>query len=87
MAWDIQKPDYDYVAYIDESGDPGLQKVKPIDPDGSSEWLVVSGVVVRKENETNASQWVSDIIAKLDSPQLKSLHFRKLRPPWRKETV
>lgn len=38
-------PDYEYVAYIDESGDQGLQKVKPLDPGGSSEWLIVSGVM------------------------------------------
>jgi hypothetical protein len=87
MVGDPYNPDYDYVAYIDESGDQGLQKVKPLDPDGSSEWLIVSGVVIRKENEAIASQWVRHIIEKLDSPQLRSLHFRKLDPPWRKETI
>jgi hypothetical protein len=30
---------YDYVAYVDESGDPGLSSVKPIDPDGSPEGI------------------------------------------------
>jgi hypothetical protein len=87
MSGAVQKPDYDYVAYIDESGDQGLTKVKPLDPDGSSEWLVVAGVVIRKENEDAALQWVGDIRSKLKSPQLKTIHFRKLRPKWRKETV
>lgn len=84
---EIQKPDYDYVAYIDESGDQGLQRVKPIDPQGSSEWLVVSAVLIRKENEAGAPQWVSDMVGKLDSPQLRTIHFRKLDPPWRKKIV
>jgi len=87
MSGAVPKPDYDYVAYIDESGDQGLERVKPIDRNGSSEWLVVAGVVIRKENETAALGWVSDIRDKLNSPQLTSIHFRKLRPNWRKETV
>jgi hypothetical protein len=87
MSAGPQTPDYEYIAYIDESGDQGLQKVKPLDPDGSSEWLIVSGVLIRKENEAPASKWIADIIAELESPQLRNLHFRRLRPPWRKETV
>jgi hypothetical protein len=87
MTSDPQIPDYEYVAYIDESGDQGLQKVKPLDPDGSSEWLVVSGVVIRKEYEEAASKWIADIRDKLKSPQLRVIHFRKLKPRWRKETV
>jgi hypothetical protein len=77
MSGTIQQPDYEYVAYIDEPGDQGLQKVKPLDLSGSSEWLVVSGVVIRKANEENATKWVSDIIAKMDSAQLKIFHFPK----------
>lgn len=80
-------PDYEYVAYIDESGDQGLQKVKPIDPDGSSEWLIVSGVLIRKAYEASATGWVAEIARKLESPQLRGLHFRKLRPRWRQELV
>src|SRR5215211_7450836 len=30
-----------YIAYIDEAGDPGLTRVRPQDPNGSSEWLVL----------------------------------------------
>jgi hypothetical protein len=50
MSADPNTPDYDYVAYIDESGDQGLQKVKPLDPDGSSERLVVSRLAIRKKS-------------------------------------
>ena len=58
MSADPPLPDYEYVAYIDESGDQGLQKVKPIDPDGSSEWLIVAGVLIRKGYEASAAGWV-----------------------------
>lgn len=80
------KPNYEYVAYIDESGDQGLAKVKPIDPQGSSEWLVVSAVVMRRENEANALSWIGSTVEKLRSPQLRNLHFRTL-DPWRREIV
>jgi hypothetical protein len=43
MPADHYIPEYHYVAYVDESGDPGLDTVKPIDPGGASEWLVVAG--------------------------------------------
>ena len=46
-----QIPDYEYVAYIDEAGDQGLRKVKPIDPDGASEWLIVSDVTSAEPHE------------------------------------
>jgi hypothetical protein len=39
-------PKVAYVAYIDESGDDGLTRVRPIDPDGATEWFVISAVVV-----------------------------------------
>lgn len=38
-----------YIAYIDESGDDGLSKVQPIDPNGASEWFVLGAVVVPVE--------------------------------------
>jgi hypothetical protein len=64
MSADPPLPDYEYVAYIDESGDQGLQKVKPIDPDGSSEWLIVAGVLIRKGYEASAAGSVSEIVRK-----------------------
>ena len=39
--------EYGYIAFIDEAGDPGLNRVRPIDENGASEWLVLSAVVMR----------------------------------------
>jgi hypothetical protein len=52
---------YSYVAYIDEAGDPGLQRVKPSDANGSSEWLILSAVVIGAPNEKNVAPWRNDM--------------------------
>lgn len=75
-----QRPAYSYITYIDEAGDPGLRRVKPDDNPGSSEWLMVSAVVVRAENEAEVSNWISDLMRSLDSHQMRDLHFAKLSP-------
>jgi len=71
---------YGFVAYIDEAGDTGLNRVRPIDPVGGTEWLCVSAVLVRVENEPNVSNWVRDIRSDIDVKQRPDLHFRKLSP-------
>ena len=48
--------DYGYVAYIDEAGDDGLRAVKPLSRPGSSEWLILSAVVVRAENQVKVPE-------------------------------
>lgn len=69
---------YKYLAFIDEAGDDGLARVRPLHPDGSSEWLVLSAVVVRASREDEVVQWVSDIVDALDLRQTRHLHFAKL---------
>lgn len=71
---------YDYVAYIDEAGDPGLQRIRPLDPGGSSEWLVVSAVVMKAEHEPEAQAWVRSILQQIGSRQRTDIHFADLYP-------
>jgi len=75
-----KQPKYHYVAYIDESGDPGLNKVKPRSPTGSSEWLIVSAAVIPAECEPEVKIWVAEMMAAMNSHQLRDIHFQKLRP-------
>ncbi|MAL79263.1 MAG: hypothetical protein CMN55_09150 [Sneathiella sp.] len=69
---------YRYVAYIDEAGDDGLKVIRPIDNNGSSEWLIISAVLVRAERESEVKQWVKDIQDGLWRHNSKILHFAKL---------
>ncbi|MFT4091192.1 MAG: DUF3800 domain-containing protein [Asticcacaulis sp.] len=73
-------PKYDYVCYIDEAGDDGLKIVRPADPTGSSEWLIVSGVVVSAKREDEVTTWIEDIRDGLWNYQARSIHFAKLNP-------
>ena len=82
-AWDLSA-DLDafamtvnFVAYIDESGDTGLEAVKPHDPGGASEWLVLGCLLVRAQNEPKLMSWVSDIQGQFKSKR-RDLHFNKL---------
>lgn len=72
--------DYGYVAYIDEAGDPGLNKVRPIDPSGASEWLILSAVVMRAKWEDQVVDWVDKIRTDIGVTQRRDLHFRDLSP-------
>lgn len=67
-----------YVAYIDESGDPGLGSVKPIDPNGSSEWLIVSCFLVRQEKDHRILNWVKEIKSQFKVSNTPILHFSDL---------
>ena len=80
MSHEEKIPEYDYIAYIDEAGDEGLAKVKPIDENGSSEWLTLGAVVIKAAREKEAITWVRDIIGNFHNHQAKGLHFRHLNP-------
>jgi hypothetical protein len=71
-------PEYSYVAYIDEAGDPGLTKVAPRTAGGSSEWIVVSAVLIPAELEEEVGDWLVDLMKELDSHQMRDIHFQKL---------
>lgn len=75
-----EPPQHKYIAYIDESGDPGIKKVKPLDLRGSSEWLMVSAVLISAENEPNVAGWVAEMAAAMNSHQMRDIHFQKLSP-------
>jgi hypothetical protein len=75
-----------FVAYIDESGDTGLNLVKkPDDPKGATEWLVLSAFVVRAVNDPKMVTWRDDVQTKFTS-QRSDLHFNRLLP-FKKELV
>lgn len=67
-----------FVAYIDESGDTGLDLVKkPNDPRGATEWLVLSAFVVKAMDDSKMVSWSKDVQADFVSRRA-DLHFNKL---------
>lgn len=70
-------PPVGYIAYIDESGDDGIARVAPIDPNGASEWFVLSALIVRKSISPELG-WVRSIIDELGLRQRRELHFQPL---------
>jgi hypothetical protein len=77
-------PAYGYVLYIDEAGDPGLDRVRPMDPVGGSEWLTIGALLVRASNEHAPPTWVGDILRDIGVRQRPDLHFRDLSPTRKK---
>jgi hypothetical protein len=70
---------YGFVAYIDESGDDGLKRVKPKHPNGATEWFVLGAMVVRASNENAVGAWQRDLrLNKLRQTQRTDIHFRDL---------
>jgi hypothetical protein len=72
--------EYHYVAYIDEAGDDGLKAVKPLSKPGASEWLILSAVVIRAENQAEVASWVNAIKAEFKNHQRSDIHFTGLNP-------
>lgn len=83
----LTAPAYEYVAYIDEAGDPGLNKVRPIDPSGASEWLTVGAILARAKHEANLVSWVKDLRRDVRDNQGPALHFRRMSDERRKRVA
>jgi len=63
--------------YIDESGDEGF--VFNSNGSGSSRWLVLSAVVVRKKNDLSLVRLLEGVRVLLNKVPKKALHFRNLK--------
>lgn len=55
-----------------------MAKVRPIDPDGASEWMILGAVVIRARLEPDVVAWVRHIRATIKDTQGPDLHFRTL---------
>jgi len=78
MPLAFEPADIGYIAYIDEAGDPGLKRVRPIDHGGASEWLSVGAILVRAERERETVGWVRNIRELIGARQSPALHYRTL---------
>lgn len=78
MVLAFAPPDEGYIAYIDESGDPGIRAVSPIVENGASEWFSVGAIVIKTETDAAVVDWVRDI-NKRTGNQKPDLHYSHLR--------
>lgn len=78
MPLSFEPPNIGYILYVDEAGDTGLKRVRPIDPGGSSEWLVLGGVLIKSSREPETVQWVRGLRLHIKGAQRPDLHFRLL---------
>jgi len=78
--------DFDYIAYIDETGDTGLKLVQPLDPEGSSEWFMLGAAVISAKRETEVAGWATDL-ARTAKSRRPALHYRDIRNPQNKLAV
>lgn len=72
--------EYEYVLFIDEAGDDGLNRVRPIDVDGASEWLIIGAILIRKSKEDQLGEWLKSIKEDINSTQSSNLHYKNLSP-------
>lgn len=57
-----------------------MNRVRPIDSVGGTEWLVLSAIVIKVQREQAVKGWVEDIVAELGIRQRNDLHYRTLSP-------
>jgi hypothetical protein len=74
----VQKPTYEYVLYIDEAGDPGIERVRPIDPKGSTEWFVLAGSLYNASEVSRSVSFVKRQVTELRIRGRGDMHFREL---------
>ncbi|WP_417733887.1 DUF3800 domain-containing protein [Roseovarius sp.] len=72
--------DYDYILYVDESGDPGLRNVKPLDPQGASEWMMLSGALIAAHREQEMRDRITDLRKSLRNHYRSDIHFSDINP-------
>src|SRR5687767_1460441 len=80
MATAYSLPEHKFIAFLDEAGDPGLKRVRPIDPVGASEWLVLGAALFRAEKEAQSVDVIKQLLGELRLRQRNHLHFRDLNP-------
>ncbi|OCJ05287.1 hypothetical protein A6U87_14885 [Rhizobium sp. AC44/96] len=71
-------PDFEFIAYIDEAGDPSLKRVRPIDDKGGTEWMVVSAILVSRDVDPKLKGWVAEICQAIGSQHNQVIHFKDL---------
>ncbi|MCA0921475.1 DUF3800 domain-containing protein [Pseudooceanicola nanhaiensis] len=71
--------DHSFVAYIDESGCTGFKFRDPPEPKGSTDWFVLSAVLVSAGRDLALRSLANSIRRRMGKGEREVLHFSKLR--------
>lgn len=74
----------EYIAYIDESGDPGIKAPSHAGKKPSSEWFSVGAIVVKSTRENETVSWVQEIRKRCSITQRPDIHFSEMKP-WQRQ--
>lgn len=69
---------FGFYLFIDEAGDEGLERVRPLVPDGASEYFVLCGVLVRANRYQELAKEFAAIKSKIGMAASDPFHFRDL---------
>jgi Protein of unknown function (DUF3800) len=69
---------YGFYLFIDEAGDEGLDRIRPRDPDGASEYFVLCGILIRTDRYKELLSFVSGLKQRLALSPHTVLHFSDL---------
>ena len=70
---------HSYIAYIDESGDDGLDKFRERGAEGgASVWLTITACIIRASRELGVVSWRDEIASNLPNKKRRDIHFTKL---------
>ncbi len=70
---------YSYLAFIDESGDDGLDKFRvPGKQGGATMWLVISACLFRQTHTLDSVAWRDEIMGQMPEKKSRELHFATL---------
>src|SRR5262245_37965203 len=67
-----------FLLFVDEAGDEGLDRVRPAYPDGSSEYFVLCGILVRVATYPSLVQSFNRIKPLIGKAASDQIHFRDL---------
>jgi hypothetical protein len=67
-----------YTLYIDEAGDEGIARVRPVDKDGASEYFVLAGVLIRSSRVNGLNEHVNLMRSAALVSSGEEIHFRDL---------
>lgn len=71
--------DYDFIAYIDEAGDPGVKAIQSDTSKGATEWFSVGCAVIKAENELEPIEYIKRVTGLIGTRQRPDIHYKNLK--------